>query len=68
MGKKNTYKVLVRKCEEMRSLSKRERTEEDNLTMDLEEVWWEGVNGVHWAQNADWWPALVNTLIRFQVQ
>jgi hypothetical protein len=40
---------------------------EDNIRVDLKEIGWEGVDWIHLAQDRDWWRALVNTVINFQI-
>jgi len=36
---------------------------EDNIRMDLREIWWENVDWMHLAQDRDQWQAVVNTVI-----
>jgi hypothetical protein len=58
MGKMtNAYKSLVGK----RPLGKPRCRWEDNITMNLRKVGWEGVDWLHVAENRDQWQALVNT-------
>jgi hypothetical protein len=41
---RNAYKILVGKSEGMRPLRKTRNGWEDNIRMNLREIWWEGVN------------------------
>jgi hypothetical protein len=36
---------------------------EDNITMDIREIVWGGVNWIHLAQDRDQWRALVNAVM-----
>jgi hypothetical protein len=40
---------------------------EDNIWMNLREMWWEVVNRMHMAQDRDQWRALVNTITNLRV-
>jgi hypothetical protein len=40
---------------------------EDNITMDLREVGWDGVDWIDIAQDRDPWKALVNTVLNLRV-
>jgi len=69
MGKmKNAYKILVGKPEEKRPLRELRHRWEDNIRMDLREIWFECVDWMHVAQNRDQWRALVNTVMNIPVQ
>jgi hypothetical protein len=35
--------------------------------MDLGEVWWEGVDWMHLAQDLNWWRAIVNKVMKLRV-
>jgi hypothetical protein len=39
----------------------------DNITMDLRETGWDGVNWIDMAQDRDQWRALVNTVLKLRV-
>jgi hypothetical protein len=39
----------------------------DNIRLDLREIWWEGVDWMHLAQDRDLWWALVNRVMNLQV-
>jgi hypothetical protein len=40
---------------------------EDNIRIDLSEIWWKGVDWIHLAQDGDQWWAVVNTVMNFRV-
>jgi hypothetical protein len=65
---RNVYKVLVRKPEGKRPLGRSRRRWEDNIKMDLKEIWFEVVNWIHLAQNRDRWRALVDTALKGQLK
>jgi hypothetical protein len=52
-GKRNSYKILVRKTEGKRLLGRPRRKWEDNIRMYLREIWWEVVDWIHLSQNRD---------------
>jgi len=41
-------------------------TWEDNIKMDLWEIWWECVDWIHLAQDRDWWQAVVNMVMNLR--
>jgi hypothetical protein len=51
--------------ERNRQLGKARRRWEDNVRIDLREIWREGVDWMHLAQDRDQWPAPVNTVTNF---
>jgi len=51
--RRGVYRVLVGKPEVDRSLGRRRRTQEDNITMDLKEVGWEGIDWIDVAVNRE---------------
>jgi hypothetical protein len=53
---------LVVKPEGKRLLGRPRRRWEDNVIMDLVEIFWEGVDWIHAAQDRDQWRAVVNTV------
>jgi hypothetical protein len=57
--KRNAYRILVGKPEGKRPLV-------DNITMDLREIGWDGVDWIDMAHNRDQWRALVNTVMNFR--
>jgi hypothetical protein len=64
---RNICKILVLKTEGKRPLGKHKRRWEDNIKMDLREIWWEVVDLIHLAENKDQWQALVNTVMNLRV-
>jgi hypothetical protein len=68
MGKmRNAYYLytLVRKPEGKRPLGGPRHIREDNITMDLSKIDWEGVDWIPLAQDRDQWQALVNMVTDF---
>jgi hypothetical protein len=64
---RNAYRVLVRKPEGKRPLVRPRRRWEDNISMDIRETRWEGVDRIHLAQDREQWWALVNTVMNLRV-
>jgi hypothetical protein len=64
---RNVYKILVGRTEGKRSLGRPRHRWEDNIKMDLTEIGFEGVEWIHLAQDRDWWPAVVNTIINLLI-
>jgi hypothetical protein len=64
---KNGHKPLVGKLERKRQFGRSKRRWEDNIRMDLKEIWWEGVKWMHLAQDKDQWRGLVNTVMKLRV-
>jgi hypothetical protein len=68
IGKKsNAYWILVRKLEGNRSLGRPRRRWENNITMDLREIGWGGMDWMYLAEVRDQWRALVNTVMNLRV-
>jgi len=65
--RKCTYRVLVGRPEGLRPIGGRRRRWEDNIKIDLQEVGWGGMDGIHLAQDKDRWRPLVNALMNLQV-
>jgi hypothetical protein len=61
------YRILVRKPERKRPLRRPMCRWRDNIRMDLREIWLEGRDRMHLAQNRDQWQALVNSAMNLQV-
>jgi hypothetical protein len=40
---------------------------EDNIRMDIKEIWCEVVDRMHLAQDRDQWSAVVNTVMNLQI-
>jgi hypothetical protein len=65
--KRNAYRILVGIPEEKKPLGRPRRRWVDNITMDLREIVWDGMNWIDLAQNRDQWRALVNTVMNLRV-
>jgi hypothetical protein len=63
---RNEYKIFVRKPEGNRPLGRPRHKWEDNIRMDLREVVWEFVNGIHLDQDMDQWRTLMNTVMNLR--
>jgi hypothetical protein len=50
---RNIYNIFVGKPEGMRLLGRSRRRWEDNIRMDLREIGWKGVDGIHLALDRD---------------
>jgi hypothetical protein len=55
----NTYTILIVKHEGKRPLGRARHSWEDNIKIDLKEVWYEGVDWFHIAQDRDQWQTPV---------
>jgi len=55
------------KPEGKRPLGRPRRRWEDNITMDLKDIGWEGVDWVHLGQDRYQWCAFVKTVMNFRV-
>jgi hypothetical protein len=64
---RNSYNILVGKPEGKRPLGRPRRRHEDNIRTNLREIWWEGVDWMHFAEDRDQWWALVNTVMNSRV-
>jgi hypothetical protein len=60
-------RILVGKPEEKRPLGKPRRRWVDNITMDLREIAWDGMDWIVLAQDRDQQMALVNTVMKLRV-
>jgi hypothetical protein len=67
MGKRNAYRLLVGKPEGKRPLEGPRRRWVDNITMDLGEIGWGGVDWTGLAQDRDKWRALVKVVMNLRV-
>jgi len=68
MGERRVvYRVLLGKPEGKRPLGRARRRWEDNIKMDFQEVLCEGMDWIDLAQDRDWWPALVNAVMKLRV-
>jgi hypothetical protein len=61
------YRVLVGRPEGKRLLEKPRRRWEDNINMDVWEIWIDGANWFRLAQDRVWWRDFVNTVMNLQV-
>ena len=61
--RRGVYRVLVGSYEGKRH----RRRWEDNIKMDLQELWCGGTNWIELAQNKDRWRALVNAVMKLRV-
>jgi hypothetical protein len=66
-AKRNTYRILVGKPEGKRPLGRPRRRLVENITMDLREIGWDGVDWIDMTQGKDQWRALVNTVLNIRV-
>jgi hypothetical protein len=60
-------KILIGMPEGKRPLLIHRRIWEDNIKVELCEIWLEGVNWIHLAQDRDRWRGLVNTVTILRV-
>jgi hypothetical protein len=63
--RRGAYRVLVGRREAKKQLGRLRHRWENNITVILQETGWDGMHGVHLAQNKDKWWALVNMVISF---
>jgi hypothetical protein len=64
---RGAYNILVGRPEGRRLLERPKRRWEDNIKMDLREIWFGDVDRIHLAQDRDRWRALVNTVMNLRV-
>jgi hypothetical protein len=64
---RGAYNILVERPEGRRPLGRPRRRWEDNMKMDVREIWFWDVDWIHWAQDRDRWRALVNTVMSLRV-
>jgi hypothetical protein len=60
---RNVYKILVGKPERKRS----KRRWEDNISIYLREIGWEGVDWMHLIQDMDHWQGVVSIVTNLRV-
>jgi hypothetical protein len=65
MEVRNTYKILDRKPKGNGPLERRKCRWEDNIKVDLKEIWYVCVDWIHLAKDRNQWRAVVNTAIKF---
>jgi hypothetical protein len=64
---RGVYRVLVGRPKGKRPLGRPRRRWEDNIKLDLREIWIDGVNWIQLAQDRVHWRAFVNTVMNLQV-
>jgi hypothetical protein len=64
---RGVHRVLVGRPEGKRPLGRPRRRWEDNITMDLREIWIDGVNWIQLGQDRVQWRAFVNTVMNLRV-
>jgi hypothetical protein len=67
MGKRNAYRILVRKPEGKKPLGRPRSRRVDNIKMDHREIRWDGMDWIDLAEDRDQWRALVNTVMNLRV-
>jgi hypothetical protein len=63
---RNPHRILVGKPEGKKSL-RRPRYRWEDITTDLKEIGWQGVDWIQLAQNRDQWQAVWNVIMNLQV-
>jgi hypothetical protein len=63
----NAYKILIGRPKGTRPLGKPRCTREDNIRMDIKEMWWQGMDWIRLVQSMEHWRALVNTVMKLRV-
>jgi hypothetical protein len=66
-GGRGVYRVLVGRPECMRPLGRPRHRCEDDIKMDLREIWTDGVNWIQLAKDRVQWRAFVNTVMNLRV-
>jgi hypothetical protein len=64
---RGVYRTLVGRPEGTRPLGRPKRTWENNIKMDLREIWIDGANWIRLAQDRVQWWAFVNTVMNLRV-
>jgi hypothetical protein len=64
---RGVYRVLVGRPEGKRPLGIPRRRWEDNIKMDLKEIWIDGANWIQLAQDRVQWRACVNTVMNLRI-
>jgi hypothetical protein len=64
---RNAYMILLGKPEEKRLLEGPRRRWVDNITVDLREMGWDGMDWIELAQDRDQWMALESTVMNLRV-
>jgi hypothetical protein len=66
-GGRGVYRVLVGRPEGRRPLERPRRRWENNIKMDLREIWIDEANWIRLAQDKVQWRAFVNTVMNLRV-
>jgi hypothetical protein len=64
---RGVYRVLVGRPEDKRPLGRPRRRWEDNIKLDLREIWIDGANWIRLAQDRVQWRTFVNTVMNAPV-
>jgi hypothetical protein len=64
---RGAYNILVGRPEGRRPIGRPRRRWEDNIKMDLREIWFGDVDWIYLARDRDTWRALVNTVMNIRV-
>ena len=64
---RSAFKILTGKHTEKRPLGRPRHRWEENIRMDLEEIGINAGNWVYWAQDRNYWRALVNAALNLRV-
>jgi hypothetical protein len=64
---RSVYRVLVGRPEDKRPLGRPRRRWENDIKMDLREIWIDGANWIEVDQDRVQWRACVNTVINLRV-
>jgi hypothetical protein len=64
---RGVYMILVGRPEGKRPLGKPRRRWEDNIKMDIREIWIDGVNWIQLARDRVQWRAFVKTVMNLRV-
>jgi hypothetical protein len=65
---RNAYRILVGQAKIKGQLARSERRWADNIKMDLQVIWWEGVDWNDLAEDRDRWRAVVDTAMNIRVR
>jgi hypothetical protein len=63
----NACRILVGQPEGKRPPGRQRRRWEGNITMDLREIGWNGMDWIHLAQDRDYWRTLVKKVMNLRV-
>jgi hypothetical protein len=61
------YRVLIGRPEDKRPLGRPRLRSEDNIKLDLREIWIGGANWIRMTQDRVQWQAFVNTVMNLRV-